>query len=111
MSYYYSHAPHARRILTHTQGACTKRKPVGGGLHKDKLRHGVAADLVRGGNADDGGGEKKRPLSSQAARAATVVKKWVKNESGLQLTFNENASECVAMQKGSRSSRFEGNRS
>ena len=63
-----------------------------------------------GGNADDGG-EKKRPLSSQAARAATVVKKWVKNESGLQLTFNENASECVAMQKGSRSSRFEGNRS
>ena len=55
---------------------------------------------------------KKRPLSRQAARAAaTVVKKWVKNESGLQLTFNENASECVAMQKGSRSSRFEGNRS
>ena len=79
---------------------------MGGGLHKDKLRHGVAADLVGGGNADDGG-EKKRPLSSQAA----VVKKWVKNESGLQLTFNENASECVAMQKGSRSSRFEGNRS
>ena len=62
---------------------------------------------MRGGNADAGGGEKKRPLSSQAA----VVKKWVKNESGLQLTFNENASECVAMQKGSRSSRFEGNRS